>query len=502
MKPIFQQVKVTRPKGNVFDLSHEKKLSFNMGELIPIYIQEIVPGDKFKVQSEMLVRCAPMLAPMMHRVNLYTHFFFVPNRLVYKNWPAYITGGSDGLANPTFPTLTLTDALKAQFGNGTLADYMGIPDHEGQTIVNAPVINALPFRCYQKIYNEFYRDQTLQAEVPITDNDTVAAGTEFSETMALRYRCWEKDYFTSALPWTQRGNPVNIPTTVNYKSNSTVHKTNGAAATAGPLTADGSAHLMDNAPSQARIENISSVDITINDLRRASKLQQWLERNALGGSRLIEVIATHFGVKSSDARLQRPEFLGGGKSPIVISEVVSSVKETTNPQGTMTGHGISVGSNHGFVRRFEEHGFVIGICSVLPKTAYQQGIHRMFSKADRYDYFWPEFAQIGEQAIKQKELYMKYVGTDTQNNTFGYTPRFAEYKHNNSSCHGDFRSTLNYWHMGRIFGSEPGLNAAFLQANPTGRIWAVNDSSDHLWMQVYHNIKAFRLMPVFGTPIL
>ena len=168
----------------------------------------------------------------------------------------------------------------------------------------------------------------------------------------------------------------------------------------------------------------------------------------------------------------------------------------------MTGHGISVGSNHGFVRRFEEHGFVIGICSVLPKTAYQQGIHRMFSKADRYDYFWPEFAQIGEQAIKQKELYMKYVGTDTQNNTFGYTPRFAEYKHNNSSCHGDFRSTLNYWHMGRIFGSEPGLNATFLQANPTGRIWAVNDSSDHLWMQVYHNIKAFRLMPVFGTPIL
>ena len=504
MKPLFNSVQLHKPKGNKFDLTHEKKLSCNMGELIPAYIQEVIPGDKFRVNTEMLLRCAPMIAPMMHRVNVYMHYFFVPNRLVWSNWETYITGGVDGLQVPTFPTLTLTNALKAQFGLGTLADYLGIPDHEGQTIIHAPVINALPFRAYQLIWNEFYRDQTLQTAAAITKNDTVAAGTEFTDTLALRMRCWEKDYFTSAMNATQRGSAVVLPSTPNYKSTTTVdfsgNVSAGQAITTGP---GGTNDVAITGNGQTlKIKNLNGVDITVNDLRRATRLQTWLEKNMLAGSRYAENTLAHFGVRGSDARLQRPEFLGGGKSPVVISEVVSTVKETSNPQGTMSGHGVSVGNQMGFTKRFEEHGFIIGILSTMPKTAYQQGIPRMFTKADRYDYFWPELAQIGEQAIKQKEIYYSWTGTDTQNNTFGYAPRYSEYKFNNSTVHGDFKSTLNFWHMGRIFGSEPGLNSSFVQSNPTGRIWAVNDNSDHLWIQLLNKVSAYRLMPVFGTPTL
>nr|WAE43389.1 MAG: major capsid protein [Microviridae sp.] len=508
MKPLFNEVKIKRVKRNAFDMSHEKKLSFNMGDLIPVYVQEILPGDKFKVNTEVLVRFAPMLAPIMHRVNVYTHYFFVPNRLVYKNWQNYITGGVDGLQTPTFPTIPYNETNRGYFYTRHLADYMGIPtiNVSDPPITNVQNINALPFRAFQKIWSEYYRDQTLDTPDGCTDNDTVAAGSETSATLSDRMRCWEKDYFTSALPWTQRGGAVSIPNTLNpvsapnitWASSPVTEAINSYPTISGTTTGI----FTNNGGVATRLNTGNQVDISLINLRRAARLQEWLEKNATGGSRYIEQMLAHFDVKSSDARLQRPEYLGGGKSPVVISEIVSMVKETSNPQGTMAGHGISVGNHMGFNRYFEEHGYVIGIMSVIPRTAYQQGLPRMYSKVDRYDWFWPEFANIGEQAILNKEIYHDpFEATDRNDGVFGYTPRYAEYRFNNSTVHGDFRTTLNFWHLGRIFSSRPSLNNVFVQASPTSREFAVEDGH-HLWVQLYNKVKAIRPIPVFGTPTL
>lgn len=501
MKPLFNQVQIKQLRRNAFDMSHEKKLSCNMGELVPIYLQEVIPGDKFRVNTEMLVRLAPMVAPMMHRVNIYTHYFFVPNRLLYKSWPDYITGGSDGLAAPSFPTLSIDDGTKALYGEGSLGDYLGIPKPPVAAITNPILINALPFRAYQLIYNEYYRDQTLTPIIGVTNTDTVAGG-EATELPVIRLRSWEKDYFTSALPWTQRGASVNLPNNPTYKTISDVYRSTGASPSGtAAIQANASHQMLVDTSFTGRVENLTGIDISVINLRRALKLQEWLEKNATGGSRYIEQILAHFGVRVSDYRLQRPEYLGGGKAPVTVSEVVSMVKETTNPQGTMAGHGIGVGNTMGFKKYFEEHGFIIGIMSTMPRTAYQQGLPRLFTKADRFDYYWDEFAHIGEQAVLNKELYIN-TSTALNDGVFGYVPRYSEYKFNNSTVHGDFRSSLNFWHMGRIFAAAPALNAAFVQSDPTTRVFAVNDTSDHLWIQIYNQVKAIRSMPVFGTPML
>jgi hypothetical protein len=502
MKPLFNSIKLNKPRSNSFDLSHEKKLSLNMGELIPILVQEVIPGDRFRVNTEMLMRLAPMLAPMMHRVNVFTHFFFVPNRLVYSNWESFITGGHDGLEAPGFPTLNYNNTIKSYFEEGNLADYMGIVTSGAAAITHPVTINALPFRAYHLIYNEYYRDQTIQSPVGVTKLDSVDAAEE-AVLHSMRKRCWEKDYFTSALNQTQRGAQVNIPGTPTYEATSKVYTSGGSAPTAGAVSAAGDSDLQTVGGVDSRIENIDEINISIQNLRRATRLQEWLERNNLAGGRYIEQILAHFGVMSSDSRLQRPEYLGGGKSPIVVSEVVSTVKEATNPQGNMSGHGLAVGNHHGFNKSFEEHGFIIGICSVLPRTSYCQGIPRMYSKVDKYDYFWPEFANIGEQIIYGKEIY--YDGTDGNHDAiFGYTPRYAEYKQNQDSVHGAFRSSLDFYHMGRLFASFPTLSTAFVEANPTDRVFAVEDENetDKLWLQLYHDIKAIRPMPVYGTPTL
>nr|WAE43359.1 MAG: major capsid protein [Microviridae sp.] len=509
MKPLFNEVKLKKIRRNAFDLSHEKKLSMDMGSLVPIYLQEVVPGDKFKVNTEVLVRFAPMLAPLMHRVNVFTHYFFVPNRLVYENWQSYITGGTQGTDNPTFPVMKINNANKNQWAfAGSLADFMGIPIGTYTDTYLDQYINGLPFRAYQLIWNEYYRDQTLQTPVTITKNDTFT-DAETGAVLQLQKRCWEKDYYTSALPWTQRGGAVNIPNIVNPNAAGPTITFPGAASQGlslqvGPNVSGNTFKIQDNSGPTivSAMDPGITVDISLINLRRAARLQEWLEKNATGGSRYIEQILAHFGVKSSDSRLQRPQYLGGGKSPVVISEVVSMVKQTDNPQGTMAGHGISVGNHHGFDQFFEEHGYIIGIMSVLPRTAYQQGMPRMFSKVDRYDWFWPEFANIGEQAIMNKELFMNYTDSGTVNNAvFGYTPRYAEYKFNNSTVHGDFKTTLNFWHMGRIFSALPALNAAFVAADPTVRPFAVTDGT-HLWVQLYNKVNAIRPMPVFGTPTL
>jgi hypothetical protein len=526
---LFSHIPLRRPKKNVFDLSHDVKLSLDMGQLVPIYVEDVVPGDKFRVRTEVMLRFAPMLAPIMHRVNVFTHFFFVPYRLLWKDWEDFITGGRTGTVSPVFPRYSLSDS--GVVNKGTLFDYLGFP--AGQTLLVGYSFSKMPFLAYQLIYDQYYRDQNL--EQPFIENSlpgssgislvNISGMNGGSSVQSLRYRAWEKDYFTSALPWAQRGGEVNLPFSgeapVDWKVSSTGSKlgelvgTTGVGGTANLDSVSIGAATTD-IPGSTRVK--ASVDfseassVTINDLRRSIKLQEWLEKNARGGARYIEQIFSHFGVKSSDARLQRVEFLGGGKTPVMISEVLQTSGSPTasgsaifdTPLASMAGHGISVGSTHEFTRFFEEHGLIMGIMSVMPKTAYQQGTPRMFTKFDKFDYYFPEFAHLGEQEIKNKELYTTN-NQDYNEGTFGYTPRYAEYKYRESRVCGDFRDQLNYWHLGRIFSSTPNLNSTFVHPDSAtlNRIFAVqDDDTQHLWCQVYHNIKAVRPMPKFGTPII
>ncbi|AXH75601.1 MAG: major capsid protein [Microviridae sp.] len=509
---LFNSASAKAPQKNLFNLSHEKKLSLNMGELIPIMVQEVIPSDRFKLNSEVLLRVAPMVSPIMHRVNVKLEAFFVPTRTIYGEWEDFITGGVQGTSMPTFPTLQIQEATKPYFSQGKLPDYFGIPAIDvATTIVDSELISALPFRAYQKIYNEYYRDQTLSPEIPVTSDSIVDWTNEGQYLVKMRNRSWEKDYFTSALPQPQRGGDVILPTDINYKTD--VRAASGSISIGEDVNMGGSInpfHLKGKTSgAELQIENIEDIGTTITEFRRASRLQEWLEAMARGGSRYIEQMKTMFGVTSSDARLQRAEFLGSASMPIQISEVLSTFNSETqeNPVagGTMYGHGITAGNNFLFNKFFEEHGYIIVMLSVIPKTSYaSQGIPKMFQKFDKFEYYWPHFAHIGEQPIYAKELYYTGGAGDLAvPEVFGYTPRYAEYKFALSSVHGDFRKELDYWHMSRKFDAPPPLNHSFIEADPTQRIFAVTDPDvDKLYVQVYHNCLAVRPMPVFGTPHL
>lgn len=495
MKNIFETVNMKKPRRSAFDLSHEKKLSFNMGELIPSLLQEVVPGDHFKGKTETMVRMAPLIAPIMHRVNVFVHYFFVPNRIVWNEWEDFITGGKDGTTAPVMPTIDFTASQVA----GKLPDYLGLPQSS-----NNPInVNALPFWAYRKIFEDYYMDLNLQ--------DPPTYNTDGAANSAILNRAWEKDYFTSALPWPQRGPDVDMPVdgsfSPQYWDTSKVVRTDGTKGVGGNLGADDNIGIdadltMGGTGLDSRIENlqdpqtVDGLGVTIRQLRESSALQRWLEKQARGGSRYIETILSHFGVKSSDQRLQRAEYLGGGKSPIVISEVLNTSNTAEAPQGAMAGHGISTGVTNEFNYKVEEHGYIMGIMSILPRTAYQDGIPRTFSRRDKTDYYWPEFANLGEQEVLNKEIYANNALPD---GTFGYQQRYAEYKYAMDTVHGDFRSTLDFWHMGRQFATSPALNGPFIKANPTDRIFAVS-TGDKIWAQIYNEIKAKRPMPYFSNP--
>lgn len=561
---LFNSIRVKKPKRNNFNLSHEVKLTAKMGTLVPVFCQPVLPGDKFKVKTESLIRFAPLAAPMMQRVNVYIHYFFVPNRLVWSYWKEFITGqkveynGQE--VDPAYPTFSFhiwpDSQWNGRFSKGSLADYLGMPviddysplkSSTGEILTKNVEVDALPFKAYQLIYDEYYRDQNLAdpQNLELYQLGSIQVSNDLNEHFtALRQRAWEKDYFTSALPWPQKGDDVTIPIasmdaplvsnlTVNGEPAASVELDeqyndptlvapidgegipNGALmATNGRTTVSGKGVRIGEFGQQyallgnvkARLQDATLA--TINELRRAFKSQEFLERDARGGSRYIEVIKSHFGVTSSDARLQRPEYLGGGRQPVIVSEVLSTSQGSDFSIGTPAGTGFSTGQTMSFKRFFEEHGYIIGIMSIIPKAAYQQGMPRIFQKFDRFDYYWPTFAHLGEQEIKNSEIF--YQANKSQDNaTFGYQSRYSEYKYIPSRICGDFRDNMHNWHMGRLFGNLPTLSNQFIQVTnkDTDDVFAVTADTpetadiDKVWVQLYHNVKALRPMPKYGTPM-
>lgn len=534
MSSIFTKVPIGRPKTNTFNLSHVKILSTEMGVLTPILCEEVLPGDKWRARSDVFIRLAPMLAPIMHNVNAYVHYFFVPNRINWKDWESFITGGPDGTDAPVFPRIQLSASEIPQYaGAGSLSDYVG-----AQTQLNHPSpqglysVNALPYRAYANIYNEYYRDQNLADPIEYSKESGLVTGAEAARLLSLRNRAWQKDYFTSALPFTQRGPEAVIP--FSSSSADVVYKNDGSQqllkSTNGANLAGNTIQTARNLSGSQGVPNLSpdadpthsaipvnidpngslevdfdSIGIPVNDLRATVALQSWIERNARGGGRYFEQILSHFHVTSPDSRLQRPEFLGGGKAPISISEVLQTQETTSDsPQGNMSGHGLSAGRTNSFSYFAQEHGFIIGILSVLPRTAYMQGTRRFFRKFDKFDYAFPSLAHLGEQEVFNFEVFASLNDQTTNNRTFGYQSRYAEYKYVPDSVHGDFRTTLRHWHMGRDFSARPALNNTFVTSDPTTRIYAVTGNEElsvhHLWCQCANHCFVNRRLPKFGVP--
>lgn len=516
---IFNSVRLQKPNRNVFDLSHDVKLSFNPGELIPVMCLECVPGDKFNISCETLLRFSPLVSPMMHRSDLFVHYFFVPSRLLWENWEEFITLTEIAGNVPAHPFWRVdTDNSAATYTR--LLDYFGVPLQNNTLTPDMEVedINAFPFAAYQFIYNEYYRDQNLIApvEYELSDGNNGFGGTGNYDLIEMRIRAWEHDYFTAALPFAQKGDPVTIPISgfndvpVKFYDISQPAGTNftwNASGPAGNRTVNVDAEVPSAGSSGVQLNDIfadtsslNSQAANINDLRRAFRLQEWLEKNARAGTRYTENILAHFGVRSSDARLQRPEYITGIKTPVVISEVLSTADTTAAPQGNMAGHAIAVAEGQYGNYYCEEHGYIIGIMSLRPKTAYQQGLERMWLKNDTFDYYFPEFANIGEQVVQNKEIFAYMTGGSGE---FGYVPRYAEYRYMNNRVAGDFRTTLDFWHWGRIFDplALPALNQTFIECVPDQRVFAVTDpDEDKLYCHILHKIRAVRSMPKYGTP--
>lgn len=520
-------------KTNVFDLTHEHSLTCEMGYLVPSMLMEVVPGDTFRVASDIFVRLQAMIVPAFQRVDVFQHFFYVPKRILFDDWEKYITGGFDGKDTTVWPNMT---SPSGGYAVGSLADYLGLPIG-----VAGFTHSAGPFRAYAKIINDWYRDENNQSMLALS----TSAGADSTTNTDLIRRCWEKDYFTSALPWPQRGDQVNLPLGTEAPvlgtgkalglydgTNETGHryalyrdstvsainaKTAGFNSAAGSAADSGSnatnnvslGVVPDGVRSGLKADLTGATAATINDLRVAFQIQKYMEKTARGGARLVEWTLSMFGVRVPDARLQRAEYLGGGRSPVMIYPVEqTSSTDSTSPQGHLAGRADSAQRSMAFTKTFTEEGYVIGLISIMPRTLYSQGLQRLWSRETRYDHYVPVFAHLGEQEIKNKEIYTQGPSVvDSDGNAydelaFGYIPRFNELRHIPSSLHGQFRAgqTLEHYTQGRSFANLPQQGSTFVECNPSNRIFAVTSGVDHCEVQVLHHVKALRPLPKHGTP--
>jgi len=537
-------VQLQRPQRSQFDLSHYRRSTIKQGELTPVLLTECVPSDTFRGSTEILVRMAPLLAPVYDNLTVYVHFFFVPNRILWNEWETFITGGRLGVGidpetAPVPPFFAVSDYVDQGLDQkGLLGDHLGLPvfsdiQSGNPTIWNDIFLDTLPFLVYSRCWYDYYRDRNFTADDymawPVNGGDLSA--NVYPQYYQMRTRHYEKDYFTAALPFTQRGEEVLMPlagtASVTYYSNSLLKRSSdGADSAAGAVTAVGvtggglqTGTSFQTSSQPLRVENIDEVlidssDVSINDFRTAYALQVWLERNAIAGSRYTESTQAHFGVKPQDSRLQIPEYIGGGRIPIKISEVLSTAWSSdgtdTIPLANMGGHGVTYGNTNRFNYFCTEHGFIMGILSIMNPPSYHQGLPKMWRRRSFLDYPWPTFAKLGEQQVDAAEIYANPTtlteDTDGLLPLFGYQSRYADWKFIPNTNHGDFHDTLLFWTLTRDFEDVPELGELFnlFEDLTQNRIFAVPGTAeepiDNFWIYCHNKVSVKRPLPYFGTP--
>lgn len=494
---------------SVFNRSHQYKTTFNAGYLIPFYVDEVLPGDSFKMRATTFARLATPLNPFMDNLFCDVFFFFVPNRLVWDNWERFNGAQDDPGDSTDFLIPTVAPTAGNTYAVGTLWDYFGLPTG----VTNPPAVSALWSRAYNLIWNDWFRDQNLQNSA-VVDKDN---GPDTLADYGLLKRGKRHDYFTSCLPWTQKGPAVELPlgtsAPVSVSNNATgdqvdvfatvANARRGLNLTSGYVSVDATI----GSSSYPLFADLSTATAaTINELREAFQMQRMFERDARGGTRYVEILKSHFGVTSPDFRLQRPEYLGGGSTPINQSPIPqTSSTDATTPQGNLAAIGTFSHGGVGFTKSFVEHGVVIGLLSVRADLTYQQGLNRMWSRQTRFDFYWPALSHLGEQAVLNKEIYTQGSGGGSADDAvFGYQERYAEYRYKPSLITGEFRSTyaqsLDSWHLAQEFSALPTLGETFIQENPPmSRVKAVTSEPDFL-LDVAFDLQCARPMPVYSVP--